>query len=145
MKTWSPCNKDFKRHHQQCPITMMIIMIVAIGLTLIRPIQAYVVPVRARIQHQRYHGLSLQLSSMDNSSHNLVVDTPSALQQPPSSEETTTPTTTTTTATKTTILQVCGSKDCTRRGGGARLEKQIREVCCYHEYVVSLCIFDCFM
>jgi hypothetical protein len=30
-------------------------------------------------------------------------------------------------AVKTTI-QVCGSKDCTRRGGGARLEKTIREV-----------------
>jgi hypothetical protein len=27
-----------------------------------------------------------------------------------------------------TTVQVCGSKDCTRRGGGARLEKTIREV-----------------
>jgi hypothetical protein len=39
----------------------------------------------------------------------------------------------------TTTIQVCGSKDCTRRGGGARLEKQIRQVLHCNTFIYTLC------
>jgi hypothetical protein len=40
-------------------------------------------------------------------------------------------------------IQVCCSKDCTRRGGGTRLEKLIREVNIYIYIYIVLWVFSC--
>ncbi len=61
--------------------------------------------------YRHFQAVPIQ-SSMDHSSNQVATVT-----TPPTNAEI--PTT----------IQVCGSKDCTRRGGGARLERQIQEVC----------------
>ena len=95
---------------------------VLVAATFTIPIQAFVVPMKtATMIPSRQNQPSFSQLLMDPSNRNGLVDTPMA---PQISETITTSSTTTPTT-----IQVCGSKDCTRRGGGARLLKQIREVC----------------
>lgn len=120
MKACCPYVKDITTHKKWSMVTIISVVVV-VGFAVaavILPINAYVVvPLRMKntmVQYHRFHVLS-QLST-DNSNSNSLVDTLSLTPVTQSSETTTT------------TIQVCGSKDCTRRGGGARLEKQLREV-----------------
>ena len=122
MKACCPSKKDYttptKWSMMQRSVMFQIGCAVLVAATFTIPIQAFVVPMKtATMIPSRQNQPSFSQLLMDPSNRNGLVDTPMAPQI--SETITTTPTT----------IQVCGSKDCTRRGGGARLLKQIREVC----------------
>ena len=126
MKACCPSKKDYttptKWSMMQRSVMFQIGCAVLVAATFTIPIQAFVVPMKtATMIPSRQNQPSFSQLLMDPSNRNGLVDTPMA---PQISESITTSSTTTPTT-----IQVCGSKDCTRRGGGARLLKQIREVC----------------
>ena len=129
MKAWCPSKKHRMTSTNWSTMNASVVVMlhllvcatVVAAFPLILPIKAFVIPMRTFLISNHHSQAIFQLS-MDKSNVNSVVT-------PLQSTETKMTTAATTTVTTTTTIQVCGSKDCTRRGGGTRLEQQIREVC----------------
>jgi hypothetical protein len=119
MKACCPSKKDYMTPTTWSISNVSVMFLLGCAvISLAIPIKALIVPMRASLV-TFHHFQALNRLSMDNSNVNSLIDTPPMTSQ----------STATTITTTTTTIQVCGSKDCTRRGGGARLEKQVREVC----------------
>jgi hypothetical protein len=125
-------------------VSIVVVSLPLLELTLIPKVRAFIIPTHPMIGMKQSEPKALSTLA-DTNNNNMLDTTPTTTVERTSGDVRTnfvpseTSTTMNSAISQTTAIQVCGSKDCTRRGGGARLEKQIRQVMCLETYFHCCC------